>query len=483
MPKPKRFLLTLSLVAALTQSKAQRFYVTDGPSLIKLNPNGSCQATKLLSCGNALSIALDGDTLYYNIQNRLYKALRRNNGFTNCSEIDTIAPGTTALTVSNDNLLYYASGNRLYQTNPRTRTKRFLGAMPYVSAGDMVFFNGKLFLASIAGVVEINLSDPGLSTLVVPYANRNMYGLAVLALDCNKNGLFAFVSRGNETSILEIDLGNGTLSTPLCVLPYGVLDAASLVENGEPVGIVIDQIAIIPLCEKLGKARVEINTESGLIPFTYTLSNGAQNTTGIFRDLDAGNYRLAVTTPGGCRKDTAFTVPAYVQPTGAFTAHREEPTCATPGRVRFTSSPSSSSYRVVFENDTFSVQHQFTGLSFGEHRFVFVNRQGCVVDSARVHFAGLANCDTIYFPSAFTPNQDGKNDVFRGSYNWGLSDFDLRIYNRWGQPVFATSAQGQGWNGNRNGSPQPSAVYVWVARYKTTSGIAKWQKGTVVLIR
>jgi gliding motility-associated-like protein len=93
------------------------------------------------------------------------------------------------------------------------------------------------------------------------------------------------------------------------------------------------------------------------------------------------------------------------------------------------------------------------------------------------------NCDVVYFPDAFTPNNDGKNDVFRPSYNYAITDFDWRIFNRWGQKVFASDDMTKAWDGTVGGIPQATGTFVWVVSYKLASGDRVSRKGTVVLIR
>jgi gliding motility-associated-like protein len=87
-------------------------------------------------------------------------------------------------------------------------------------------------------------------------------------------------------------------------------------------------------------------------------------------------------------------------------------------------------------------------------------------------------------PTAFTPNGDGKNDVFRPVVkgNYELTKFS--VYNRWGQLVFQTVENGKGWDGRMNGMINTSNTYVWLleARNKSTKEkVAK--KGTLVLIK
>lgn len=71
-----------------------------------------------------------------------------------------------------------------------------------------------------------------------------------------------------------------------------------------------------------------------------------------------------------------------------------------------------------------------------------------------------SECSSIYVPSAFTPNNDGLNDVFK-AFGKELNSFRLVIYNRWGEKIFQTLDINLGWDGNYRGSPAPLGLYIW----------------------
>jgi gliding motility-associated-like protein len=89
----------------------------------------------------------------------------------------------------------------------------------------------------------------------------------------------------------------------------------------------------------------------------------------------------------------------------------------------------------------------------------------------------------IYVPTAFTPNNDGRNDILRPIVI-GMKQFDyFRIYNRWGQLVFSSSDYRQGWDGSFKGSPQGMETFTWMARAVAYTGQVIERKGSFVLIR
>jgi gliding motility-associated-like protein len=95
----------------------------------------------------------------------------------------------------------------------------------------------------------------------------------------------------------------------------------------------------------------------------------------------------------------------------------------------------------------------------------------------------VAAYSDIIVPNAFTPNNDGHNDILKVDAI-GIRDFKyFSVYNRWGQEIFTTSNQGIGWDGTRGGRAQDAGVYVWAAMGLDFSGKQVLRKGTVILIR
>jgi len=89
----------------------------------------------------------------------------------------------------------------------------------------------------------------------------------------------------------------------------------------------------------------------------------------------------------------------------------------------------------------------------------------------------------IYLPNAFTPNDDGLNDLLRG-IPVGLQQFNwLRIFNRYGQEIFSTTDYHKGWDGKWKGQKQDNGVYVVIASGIDFRGNPINKKVTVMLIR
>ncbi len=93
---------------------------------------------------------------------------------------------------------------------------------------------------------------------------------------------------------------------------------------------------------------------------------------------------------------------------------------------------------------------------------------------------------SMQFPNAFTPNGDGKNDLFRGKGSTSLiNNFEMVIYDRWGKIVYSSNEPTAGWNGKLNniGANLPPGVYMFSAKWREPRGDEDSAEGAATLIR
>ncbi len=111
-----------------------------------------------------------------------------------------------------------------------------------------------------------------------------------------------------------------------------------------------------------------------------------------------------------------------------------------------------------------------------------MNHWGCS-DSAKVTITIDDNVSE-FVPNAFSPNNDGQNDIFRvGNLQYDKL-IEFNIYNRWGQRIYHNEADpASGWDGKFNGVPQDAGTYTYTIILNTPGGKTKVLKGDVILIR
>ncbi len=130
----------------------------------------------------------------------------------------------------------------------------------------------------------------------------------------------------------------------------------------------------------------------------------------------------------------------------------------------------------------------------GEHdECIQVNNTGTYW--AKVYRDGCHSGDTIivndapvgiFSPTAFTPNGDGLNDLFKVFSNVPLAHYELLIYNKHGSLVFRSSSIDEGWDGYCSTSFCPSENYIWILNYRVTGDMDSAKRttsGVVFLLR
>ena len=137
------------------------------------------------------------------------------------------------------------------------------------------------------------------------------------------------------------------------------------------------------------------------------------------------------------------------------------------------------------ESDTiFTCNTNYTFLDTGmfEITQIVFSEQGCVdttSDTLQV-FPEL----TIYIPNAFMPDNDGSNDLW-GAYGTGFIEFELLVFDRWGNEIYSSNDITDHWNGKyqNTGQDQPIGVYVYRVRLVDAHQKESFRSGVVTLLR
>jgi gliding motility-associated-like protein len=214
--------------------------------------------------------------------------------------------------------------------------------------------------------------------------------------------------------------------------------------------------------------------------YTFQWGDGSSN---AFRDsLVPGRYFVTVTDAIGCSDTVSFEIiepPPFSVDAGmdqsiiAGSSVVLNPTIVPPANYVYTWSPSAFLNNANIENPIAAPDSSILYI-------ITVSRPGnpdCFeMDSIRILIIPETE---IYIPNAFTPNGDGKNDLFLPSGD--LEIIDIQIFNRWGALVY----QGiNGWDGKNNGIEQPMGTYVYIIIVKSPYlEIRSRVKGNVTLIR
>jgi gliding motility-associated-like protein len=197
-----------------------------------------------------------------------------------------------------------------------------------------------------------------------------------------------------------------------------------------------------------------------------------------------GSYdvTLSITTPTGCIYSTTQTafLTSFPAPNAAFMAN-PQPTDATNTEITFDENASGDivNYEWTFgnpvigsstqPNPTFSFPLGVGGIY--EVELVVTDVNGCT--DQIIGSVDINDIFQIYVPNAFTPNNDGVNDVFLISgADIDPNDFEFSVFNRWGELVFSTTDPTTAWTGEFQADGEyyvPNGTYNWIARIGSLS--------------
>ena len=136
------------------------------------------------------------------------------------------------------------------------------------------------------------------------------------------------------------------------------------------------------------------------------------------------------------------------------------------------------SWQFKWHDGITSPEHDFT--EAGTYSLTATNFCGSASDEVIIN-PGICK---VYMPNAFTPNGDGKNDLFKVLGTEKLVSMHLMIFNRWGEMIFETRDKEKGWDGKLNGKLAPVGNYIYMLQFKDVYTPDQQNlKGNLVLIR
>ncbi len=245
-------------------------------------------------------------------------------------------------------------------------------------------------------------------------------------------------------------------------------------------------------------ANIKFNNLSQPISDAYDIlwsfGDGKTDTTisplHIYEETGIFSVDLEITSPIGCYSSASY--PFWIQVKESPIADFDY----TPDRVTSNdnvvsfvdNSIDAISWQYIFNDDAsvFQPNTTFTFQDTGLQKIdlIVLHPSGCPDTLTR--FIDVIPVASIFLPNAFSPNGDGINDLFKGKGNYfGVKDYEMQIYNRWGELVFRTEDPDEGWNGRVNnvGRETPSDVYVYKLIYTGPRGEPVTEDGFATLVR
>ena len=219
--------------------------------------------------------------------------------------------------------------------------------------------------------------------------------------------------------------------------------------------------------------NIQLNVAGGKTPYQYTWSNNT--TSNPLTNIPSGNYSVTIKDSNSCTVSLNNLI--VKDSSNNISIHLGKDTAFCPGNQHILKPGNFNQY--LWQDN--STQPTFTVIQTGLYFVTVTDQDGCkATDSISI----TVDCKDVYFPTAFTPNDDGKNDFFGaiGNVN-ALTYYQFSVYNRNGELLFSTTTPMQKWNGTYKGKKLDNGTYIWYANYSINNQPLQMQRGTIIMMR
>jgi gliding motility-associated-like protein len=273
------------------------------------------------------------------------------------------------------------------------------------------------------------------------------------------------------------------------------------------------------VCTQTQTQQVTILPRPPLVDFSYVPGSGCQPLTVQFTNLtqfadpstymwnfgdggtskapnpaytyfNTGTYSVSLTASNSAGQTITVTkssiIDVYVTPVASFKV--TPPVVYIPGGILYTANLSTGATSFLWDfgdggtSTDFRPEHVYKTDGTFTITLTVTNESGCSDSSRLINAVTAKNANQVLIPNAFTPGNDSKNDVFLPLMR-GVTQFEMLIFNRWGQLLFETHDQSTGWDGYYKGRLCEQDVYMYKLSVLLDNGETLVRVGDVNLIR
>lgn len=235
-----------------------------------------------------------------------------------------------------------------------------------------------------------------------------------------------------------------------------------------------------PVCSGNPATISAIVNPPGNYTYTWVMPNGnpafgPQITIPNAFPGDAGIYSVSVSDVSGCNGNSATNLIIYPAPNVGFTDDtlwREFPDTisARPGFAQYEWNTGESTSSIIVESE-------------GTYSVFITDQAGCTAQGSVVVQPMSKMPNLFQVPTAFSPDADGLNDVFRPICHYDLvKEFMMEIYTKRGERIYQSYDAHAYWDGTYKGRPVPNGAYIWHIVYRSHLGVYNRDRGVVTVI-
>ncbi len=331
------------------------------------------------------------------------------------------------------------------------------------TASAIVIHSGQTANISASNNVKCFGASTGSATVSVIGGDTLLYGYAWSTNPVQTNATATNLTAGIDT-VLVTYIANGCTDT--------LIDTIT-----QPSKIILSIKDTVGCNANGGNSQVFVS--GGIAPYTYSWApSGGTNSTA---SLPSGTYTVTVTDSYSCPATATETIVVPVLSANFFPT----PDTILGGEFVYFKNVTAggSLWWWTFGNgnnsDTMNPYQQYITPGVYPVWLYVVNVKGCR-DSVEKNVYVI---DSLYIPNVFTPNGDGKNDVFHITAG-NMKEYNLVIYNRWGEKLFESKSPNNDWSGTSDaGVKESEGTYYYILKATDYENKTYNLRGYVELIR
>ncbi len=288
-----------------------------------------------------------------------------------------------------------------------------------------------------------------------------------------------------QNTVVANSLGAGPISVTITDGNNCSVTASGNINGPAQLTVTIDSLFNVS-CYDGYDGRLYLNATGGTPNYIYSVQNNVFQGSPSFADLEAGDYTVLVLDTNNCRAILPFTItePAdwevYFDDPYVFTSRGGSVTL----EPKHTNTVGIASYQWSPADGlscTDCINPSASPLETTTYTVSLIDSNGC--ESSMQTAVVIKNRYEIFFPNAFSPNGDGRNDTWLPIDFSATSEIDIQIFNRWGEKVYETNDILKGWDGTYKGQLLSPDSYLFNVKGLFRDGKEFSQTGTVALVR
>jgi gliding motility-associated-like protein len=235
---------------------------------------------------------------------------------------------------------------------------------------------------------------------------------------------------------------------------------------------------ITSACNGENNNQIKLDVSGGVPPYNFYLDNIKGYDHPVFDKLEPGNYFVRVRD--AICMDTFYVTVKEPAPLTLQQASTVSCSCSetNDGKIVLKAAGGTQPYQYRVYSETWKQDSILSNLKAGYYQYEIRDAQGCSLNGTANITSPWQNC-LVVIPSAFSPNGDGNNDVFRPKIYDAVKNYQMSVFNRWGALVFRTADPDKGWDGGQLSSQS----LIYVCTFNDRNNERKEFTGALMLIK